>query len=111
ANDVNLFDTGNSTFSDIDFDLHLVARQIFNFNINTGTVATLRNVFALQRLTDTFEGCTLEDLSFGQIVTLQTVHQAFGLDDFVAFNLNGVDRRTLFDDQYQDVTVAPHGHI
>lgn len=97
-----MLDGGDGAFVDLDLQRHTVARLRHHLGVDLGRVAPLGHVLALQLITHTFEGGTLEDLTFGQARLFQALHQVFGADRLVAFNLDARHRRALdhVDDQH-----------
>ncbi len=88
------------------FKRHAVARLRHHLGVDLGRVAALGHVLALQLVTHTFEGGTLEDLAFGQAGLLQALHQVFGADGLVAFDLDARHRRALDHVDDQDIAIA-----
>ncbi len=107
ANDVDVLDGSDGALVDLDLQGHTVARLRHHLGVDLGRVAALGHVLALQLVTHAFEGSTLEDLAFGQARLLQALHQVFGTDRLVAFDLDARHRRALdhIDDQHVAITV------
>ena len=101
-----MLDGSDGAFVDLDFQTYAVARLRHHLGVDLGRVAALGHVLALQLVAHTFEGGTLEDFTFGQTRLLQTLHQVFGADGLVAFDLDARDGRTLDHGDDQDVAVA-----
>ncbi|MCY1281347.1 hypothetical protein D9M70_301560 [compost metagenome] len=101
-----MLDGCDRAFVDLDLQCHTVARLRNHFSLDLGGVTALSDVLALQLVTHTFEGGTLEDLAFGKAGLLQALEQVFGADGLVALDLDAGDRRTLDNGDDQDVAIA-----
>ncbi|MNF71522.1 hypothetical protein D3C84_534730 [compost metagenome] len=88
AHHVDVLDGRDRTFVDVDLQRHAVARLRDHFGFDLGGVSALGHVLALQFVTYAFEGGALEDLAFGQAGLLEALHQVFGGDRLVAFDLD-----------------------
>ncbi|MNU90703.1 hypothetical protein D3C71_805760 [compost metagenome] len=106
AHHVDVLDSRNGAFVDVDLQADAVTRLRHHFGVDGSRVATLGDVLALQFVTHTFKGGTLEDLAFGQTGLLEAFHQVFGRDRLVAFDLDTGDRRALDYRDDQDVAIA-----
>ncbi|MCY1176362.1 hypothetical protein D9M73_166290 [compost metagenome] len=104
AHHVDVLDSRNGAFVDVDLQADAVTRLRHHFGVDGSRVATLGDVLTLQLVTHTFEGGTLEDLAFGQARLFQALHQVFGADRLVAFNLDARHRRAL--DHVDDEHIA-----
>ncbi|MNZ15389.1 hypothetical protein D3C78_323390 [compost metagenome] len=106
ADDVDVLDGSDGAFVDLDLQGNPVARLRHHLGVDLGRVAALGHVLALQFVTHAFEGGTLEDLAFGQARLFQALHQVFGADRLVAFDLDARHRRALDHVDDQDIAVA-----
>ncbi len=107
AHHVDVLDGGNGAFVDLDFQAYAIARLWHHFGLDLGGVAALGHVLTLEFVTNTFEGCALEDLTFGQTGLLQTLYQVVSRNGLVAFYIDTGHRRPLDHRDNQNVTVAP----
>ena len=88
---VDVLDSRNGAFVDVDLQADAVTRLRHHFGVDGGGVATLGDILALQFVTYTFEGGTLEDLAFGQTGLFESLHQVFSRDRLVTFDLDTGD--------------------
>ncbi|KPB61952.1 Unknown protein sequence [Pseudomonas amygdali pv. mellea] len=106
AHHVDMLNGGNGAFIDVDFQAHAVARLWNDLGVNLGRVTALGNVLALQLVTHTLKGRTLENFTLGQTGLFQPLHQVFGGDGLVAFDFDTCNRRTLDDVDDEYVAIA-----
>ncbi len=106
AHHVDVLDSGNGAFVDVDLQRHAVTRLRHHFGIDGRRVTTLSDVLTLEFVTHTFERGTLEDLAFGQTGLFETLHQVLSRDRLVTFDLDTGDGRTLDNRDDQDVAIA-----
>ncbi|MCY1444034.1 hypothetical protein D9M71_604820 [compost metagenome] len=83
-----MLDGSDGAFVDLDLQGNTVARLWYHFGFHGGRITALGNILALQFVTHAFEGRTLEDFTFGEAGLLQALHQVFGGDRLVAFDLD-----------------------
>jgi hypothetical protein len=106
ADEVDHADFGALAFLDVDDDLDLVAGQIGDFGVDAHCVFAAAEVLIGQILFDLIEHRAIEDLAVGEPDVAQALLQIFGLDVFVALDLELRDRRPLDHDDEQRVAVA-----
>ena len=108
---VDVLDSGNRTFVDIDLQSHAVARLRNHFSFDFSGVTALGDVLALQFVTHAFQGCPLENFAFGQAGLVQALEQVFAADGLVTLDLDTGNRRTFNHSNNQHIAIATQLYI
>ena len=95
AHHVDVLDSRNRAFVDVDLQGDPVARFGHDFSVDRRRVTTLGNILTLQFVTYTLKGGTLEDFTFGKTRLFKTFHQVISGNSLVSVNGDARNGRTF----------------
>ena len=100
-----MLNRGNRPLVHIDRNRHAIPGLGDDFGVDGGVVSALQHILALQLKLHPLESRALEDLTYGQACSLESIQQRLGLDSLVTIDGDLTDAGTLRHNHHQHAAV------